>query len=34
MRTDRRPGVAVEGPVPELADELYELHRRYAELTK
>ena len=28
------PGVAVEGPVPEFADELREMHRRYAELTK
>ncbi|GHD43399.1 tRNA-specific adenosine deaminase [Thalassobaculum fulvum] len=28
------PGVAVEGPVPEFADELRELHRRYAELTR
>lgn len=27
------PGVAVDGPAPELADDLRELHRRYAELS-
>jgi hypothetical protein len=28
------PGVVVEGPAPELEDEIHELHRRHAEASR